>query len=435
MTVRSKHTARTRALQTSTALALALTALLVTGCGTGDGDDSRPAAGTATPRPHGYVEGAKEAAEQQARLVLNEPGSGETRVLDLITGKVTRTGRTEGALRLGTDGRFGYLYTSRTTHVLDSGSWLVDHGDHVHYYRAAIRDIGELPGRDAAEVRSDAAVTAATGKDGRAVLYDRTALDQGSITSTRTLPGRYQGAVVPYSEHLVALTRTDEDKDDDKDKGKDKDKDTAGLVLLDRDGERLATPDGAHTCSQPQGDALTRRGVVFGCAEGALLVREKGGAFTAEMIPYPGKVPAAERATAFRHRSGSDTLTATAGPRAVWVLDVGERSWTRVRTGTVVAANTAGEGAPLLVLEGDGALHGYDITTGERTARTKQLVTPGRQARTGTERPVIEVDRSRAYVNDPDGRRVHEVDYNDALRVARSFDLDIDPVLMAETGR
>ncbi|CAM5721000.1 hypothetical protein SALBM135S_05849 [Streptomyces alboniger] len=28
-----------------------------------------------------------------------------------------------------------------------------------------------------------------------------------------------------------------------------------------------------------------------------------------------------------------------------------------------------------------------------------------------------------------------EIDYNDDLRVARSFDLDIEPVLMAETGR
>ncbi|WP_394437813.1 hypothetical protein [Streptomyces sp. SGAir0957] len=433
--------------------ALALAALLVTSCASGDGDghgggsdDARPA-GTATPRPHGYVEGAKEAAEQQARLILNEPGTGETRVLDLLTGKVTRTARTKGALRLGTDGRFGYLHTSRATHVLDSGSWLVDHGDHVHYYRAEIRDVGALPGKAADEVRSDAAVTAAVGKDGRAVLYDRTALDKGTITSTRILPGSYEGAVVPYSEHLLALERPT---------GKE-DTDTAELVVLDRDGEQLDTPDGARTCARPQGDAVTRRGVVFGCAEGALLVQEnsgerggeksgkEGGAFTAEMIPYPGKVPATERATVFRHRAGSDTLTAAAGPRAVWVLDVGERTWTRVRTGTVVAANTAGEGAPLLVLESDGALHGYDITTGEQTGRTKQLTRLRTGTRTGTGThtgtgtgtgtPVIEVDRSRAYVNDPHGRRVHEVDYNDALRVARSFDLDIEPVLMAETGR
>ncbi len=146
-------------------------------------------------------------------------------------------------------------------------------------------------------------------------------------------------------------------------------------------------------------------------------------------------MPAKERATAFRHRPGGDTLTAPAGDDAVWVLDVAERTWTRVETGPVVAANTAGEGSPLLVLETDGSLHGYDIATGERTARTKPLLTGGKRAGTGGSAPVIEVDRSRAYVNDPEGKKVFEIDYNDGLRIARSFDLDVKPVLMAETGR
>ncbi len=146
-------------------------------------------------------------------------------------------------------------------------------------------------------------------------------------------------------------------------------------------------------------------------------------------------MPAKERATAFRHRPGSDTLTAPAGDDAVWVLDVAERTWTRVETGPVVAANTAGEGSPLLVLETDGSLHGYDIATGKQTARTEPLLTGGKRAGTDGGAPVIEVDRSRAYVNDPDGKKVLEIDYNDGLRIARSFDLDVKPVLMAETGR
>ncbi|MYS70618.1 hypothetical protein GTY88_09270, partial [Streptomyces sp. SID5926] len=179
----------------------------------------------------------------------------------------------------------------------------------------------------------------------------------------------------------------------------------------------------------------TRRGVVLGCADGALLVSAEDGTFTAERIPYGQDVPEKERATAFRHRAGSDTLTAPAGERAVWVLDVTDRAWTRVRTGPVLAANTAGEGSPLLVLETDGALHGYDIATGRHTARTEPLLTGTAKSPAGAAAPVVEVDRSRAYVNDPTGKRVYEIDYNDALRVARSFGLDIAPVLMAETGR
>ncbi|RZB14379.1 hypothetical protein StrepF001_38480 [Streptomyces sp. F001] len=397
--------------------ALALTALLATGCAADKGDDSRPAASSPSATPHGYVEGAREAAEQQSRLLLNDPRSGSSRVLDLITGKVQQTDRVKGAVRLGTDGRFGYLHASGGTHVIDSGAWMVDHGDHVHYYSAAVRDVGELPARSRAQVRSDAAVTAVT-DDGRALLYDRGKLEKGRIASPRTLPGTYTGAVVPYEEHLLAFA----------DKGG-----ATRLVVLDRKGERVASPD--VECEQPRGDAVTRRGVILGCAGGALLVRTEDGAFTAEEIPYGRDVPARERATSFRQRPGSDTLTAPAGSDAVWVLDVTERTWTRVDTGPVVAANTAGEGSPLLVLQSDGALHGYDITTGKRTARTKPLLTGGKGAGADGSAPVIEVDRSRAYVNDPEGKKVFEIDYNDGLRIARSFDLDVKPVLMAETGR
>ncbi|MHC5260926.1 PQQ-binding-like beta-propeller repeat protein [Streptomyces sp. UC4497] len=394
---------------------LALTALLAAGCAAQEDNDQKSAASSPSAAPHGYVEGAKEGAEQQSRLVLNDPDSGSTRVLDLITGKVTKTDKVTGAADLATDGRFGYLHASGTTHVLDGGSWTVDHGDHVHYYRAAIRDVGELPVGEGALVRSGAAVTAVTDKGGRTVLYDRGKLEKGGIARTGTLPGTANGPVVPYEEHLLALT------------GKG---DAAKLTVFDRKGKRVAAPD--TECEEPKGDAVTRRGVVFGCAGGALLVREESGKFTAESIPYEKGVPDGERAAEFRQRPGSDTLTARAGDDAVWVLDVGERAWTRVETGPVVAANTAGEGAPLLVLETDGRLHGYDIKTGEETTRTKKLLTGKSHTRNA---PVVEVDRSRAYVNDPDGKRVFEVDYNDDLRIARTFDLDVEPVLMAETGR
>ncbi|MFE2094569.1 hypothetical protein [Streptomyces sp. NPDC059460] len=397
---------------------LVLTALLATSCAREKDNDSRPAASSSSATPHGYVEGAEESAEQQSRLLLNDPNTGDSRVLDLITGKVHMTARVEGAVRLGTDGRFGYLHASGGTQVLDSGAWMVDHGDHIHYYSSAIRDVGKLAVGRQAQVRSDVVVTAVTDEVGRTVLYDRSKLEKGEIASSRTLEGTYTGAVLPYEEHLLAFA--DEAS-------------TTKLVVLDRKGKRAASPD--VECEEPRGDAVTRRGVVLGCADGALLIRMEDGAFTAQEIPYGEEVPAKERATSFRQRPGSDTLTAPAGGDAVWVLDVSARTWTRVDTGPVVAANTAGEGSPLLVLETDGSLHGYDIATGKQIARTKALLTGEERADTDDSAPVIEVDRSRAYVNDPEGKKVFEIDYNDDLRIARSFDLDIEPVLMAETGR
>ncbi|WP_431985844.1 hypothetical protein [Streptomyces griseoflavus] len=402
---------------TTPAVLAALALLAAAGCSATDDDPPTPATTSAT--PHGYVEGAQESAEQQSRLLLHDPATGATRVLDLTTGKTHPASPAAGAARLTTDGRFGYFHTAAGIRVLDGGAWAVDHGDHVHYYRAAIRDVGRIPAGTGARVRSDTTVTAVTGGDGRAVLHHRAELEKGRVGSPRTLPGTYAAPVVPYAEHLLTLTGDGTGAPE--------------LAVLDRAGGRSASP--RATCEDPAGDAVTRRGVVFGCADGALLVSEDDGQFTAERIPYDSDVPPRQRAVSFRHRAGSDTLTAPAGDRAVWVLDVTERTWTRVETGPVIAANTAGEGAPLLVLQADGTLHGYDVATGGRTARTERLLAPRQATDDGAGGPRIEVDRSRAYLNDPAGRRVYEIDYNDGLRVARTFDLDVEPRMMVETGR
>ncbi|MFI7351604.1 hypothetical protein ACIBSR_35775 [Streptomyces sp. NPDC049936] len=405
---------------TSLAPALAAVALLTAGCGGQDDAGSGSEAPASSATPHGYVEGATEAAEQQSRLLLGDLANGDTRVLDLITGKVHDTARRAGVTALTTDGRFGYFHGTDGTQVLDSGAWMVDHGDHVHYYRAKIQEVGELPGGTGTGVRSDAGVTVVTTADGKASVYRRAELEKGALGTPSRLPDTYAGPVVPYAEHLVALTGGSDGP--------------AEVAVLDRSGKRVAGPDAE--CEEPHGDAVTRRGIVLGCADGALLVHEDDGAFTAEKIPYGKDVPKAERAAEFRHRPGSSTLTAPAGKDAVWVLDVTEGAWTRVETGPVVAANTAGEGAPLMVLETDGALHGYDISAGKETTVTEPLLKDVPDAEPGgPATPVIEVDRSRAYLNDPSGKRVYEIDYNDDLRVARTFDLDVRPSLMAETGR
>jgi outer membrane protein assembly factor BamB len=172
---------------------------------------------------------------------------------------------------------------------------------------------------------------------------------------------------------------------------------------------------------------VTRRGAVFGCADGALLVTESGGAFRGEKIPYPR--PDVERAREFHHRPGSATLVAIAGETGVWVLDVAERTWTLHETGPVVAVGTAGAGTPLLTLTADGALHALDPASGQELARSPLLTAPVAPGAT------IEVDTSRAYVNDPATGAIHEIDYGDALRVARTFDLGGAVTHMVETGR
>ncbi|MCT2590856.1 hypothetical protein LHJ74_13205 [Streptomyces sp. N2-109] len=409
--------------------ALLAVAALLTACQSGSdaGSDTHSGADAAekspSAQPHGYVEGAEEAAEQQSRLVMADAGSGSVRILDLTTGDTTPAGKTPDAQGITTDGRFAFIGTGSEASVVDSGTWTVPHGDHVHYYRAKIRDVGTVPGKAPLAVHSDKAVTAVSAADGTARLYDRTKLEDGSVGKARKIPGKAEaGAVMPYEEHLLVPVPVPGDG------GK------AVVEVRDRDGgrvERLRTP-----CPEIRGAAVTRRGVVYACADGALLVTEAKGGFDSEKIAYDAQVDAEERAHTFQHRPGSTTLAARAGDDGTWLLDVTERTWKRVDTGPALAVNTAGEGAPLLALDDKGVLRAYDTGTGKVTARVELMSPPGgKDAGAGVPGASIEIDTSRAYLNDAAGKKVYEIDYNDDLRLARTFPLDFAPTHMVETGR
>jgi hypothetical protein len=365
-----------------------------------------PAEPPAPETPHGYVEGAEEAAEAQPRLVALD-GAGGVRVLDLVTEEVQGLAPLVAAGVPATDGRHAYLAAADgSVRIVDTGAWKVDHGDHVHYYRAAVREIGSLPGAAPVAVHGDVAVTALTLADGAVRLLDRERLDDGAVAELATIPpSGPRGPAVPYEGHVLVPGER--------------------VAVHDRAGAPVGTVE--EPCPRPAGAAVTRRGVVFGCADGALLVTGSDGAFRGEKIAYPRPVGDAERARAFTHRPGSTTLTARAGDTGVWVLDVTERAWTLHATGPVVAVNTAGEGTPLLTLTADGVLHALDPASGDEQAATPLLTAPVAEGTT------IEVDTSRAYVGDAAAGAVHEIDYGDSLRVARTF--EIPAARLVETGR
>ena len=366
--------------------------------------------------PHGYVEGAEEAAEAQSRLVVAD-GAGVVRVLDLITEEVVEAARADGVAGVSGDGRHAYLSTSGgAVRIVDSGAWTVDHGDHAHHYRAQVRDVGSVPGPEPVAVHADQAVSAVARADGTVQLLDRARLDEGAVAELATISrSPHRGPAVPHGGHvLVSVAEPGRQLG-------------SGVAVHTREGAPVTTID--VPCPQLEGAASTRRGVVFGCADGALLVSEADGAFHGEKIAYPRPVPATERARAFHHRPGSDTLAAPAGDTGVWSLDVGDRSWTHLPTGPVVAVNTAGAGSALLTLTADGVLHSHDPATGRETATTALLTAPVDPA------AVILVDTTRAYVNDPAASAIHEIDYNDGLRIARTFELPGGARHVVETGR
>lgn len=392
--------------RTAALCSAALITLLSSGCLGG-----APAASDAPEdeeTPHGYVEGAEEAAEPQSRLVVADSETGEVRLLDLLTEEVSELGEAPGADGITGDGRFAYLHSSGdgTTEVFDSGVWTVDHGDHNHYYRTGSAHVGSLEAPGSPHVVTDTALTSVTGGGAGSQVLDRSGLEDGTITAADAFTGGEVSAY-PYEGVLVTVDGSD-----------------GSVGSVGRDGTPLTTTDG--TCTEPDGAADTRRGLVVGCAEGTLHVSEQDDTLTAETVPHPDE----GRSGPFHHRPGSAVLASLPAEGGLWVLDLAAAEWRAFDQPDAVAAAALGEDAPVLVLGEDGTLRSLDAGTGEEEASVALL-----DAVDAEHPPSLQADTSRAYVSDPEAGVIHEIDYNDDLRVARTLEPGIAPHLMVETGR
>ncbi|MGY5883632.1 YncE family protein [Modestobacter lacusdianchii] len=407
------RTTRTRPTRRGALAATAGLALLTTACGQA-GTDAGSAGATAEPSGgHGYVAGAEELTEPQLRLSYLD-GAGATHSLDLLTGESIALDPIGATTSVVSDGRFLFAVSEAgELTVVDSGTWTVDHGDHAHYYRAQPRVVGTLDW--SGEVRvgsSEQTTTLFSPATGEGLVLDRAALGQGEIEQTAsTEAAPHDGALLPLGQHLVA---TDADQ----------------VRALDADGEPV---DGASApCPDARGGASTRVGVVVSCADGAVLATEADGGVEFEAVPYPEPVAEEQRATAFAQRPGRPSVAAVAGDRGVWVLDTRARSWQLIETPAplaravavdddrdrVVALDDAGR---LLVIEPEA---GVVATTEPLAGAPEDLAAM-----------TLEVDASRAYVNVPSAGVVHEVDYADGARLARSLPTEVTPLFFAETGR
>ncbi|GHE07060.1 hypothetical protein [Klenkia taihuensis] len=389
----------------------ATAALALTACGAGPASPSADGPPPAT--PHGYVAGAEELPEPQLQLAYTDAG-GSAHALDLLTGETAELGQLGPVDTMATDGRFLFTTSTGTGEltVVDTGTWTVDHGDHVHYYRAPARVVGSMTWSGDVEAASSDTLTALfSPTSGTGVVLDRAALGRGELTELATVESEpHQGALVPLGNDVVATDGT-------------------SVRGLDADGRPL--PDAEAPCADPRGGHATRVGVVVSCADGAVLVTEADGGVELEQIPYPTPVAEAERASGLDNRPGRPSVAAPAGTRGVWLLDTRARSWQLVPTPTPwVTAVAADDEADRVV--------GVD-TTGQVV-----VLEPGTGAVTGTG-PLLPVDRltevdvhvdaDRTYVNVPGSTDLLEVDHADGARVARTFSAEVVPAHLAETGR
>ncbi|MFW6775036.1 ABC transporter [Nocardioides sp. CPCC 205120] len=382
--------------------------------------DAGAAGGTAGDG-HGDVAGAAELSEPQLGLTTIDP-AGTVTHLDLLDESVGELGRIGAPSAMTTDGRYLFAQTDGGVEVVDSGVWTWDHVDHFHYYRAEPALLGTVEGDGVATVATtNLSTTSGTGlffpESGEAVLLDTEELSKGEITEQFRLDtDPHAGLVVPVGSFALVTEATDGV--------------ATSVVARTADGE----PTGLEVpCTQASGTITTRVGAVVGCADGALLAHVQDDELVVEEIPYP-EGATAPPATAFANREGRPTVAALAGDAGIWLLDTRERSWTLLPAPEPLVAVTAVDDADqhLLALTAEGRVLVLSGEDGAVLAATDPLVAESLAAGVV---PTLVADQQRAYLSAPVEQRLHEIDFADAARVARTFETTTEPAFTAETGR
>lgn len=405
-----------RSRHTTSALLLGALALGLTSCST---DPAAAPAEEATGDGHGAVANAAELPEPRLGLTSIDP-TGAVSHLDLLDESVTDLGTIGAPEAMTTDGRYLFAQTDAGVEIVDSGVWTWDHVDHFHYYRADPRLIGTVEGEGTATVATtNLSTTGGTGlffpDSGEAVLLDTEALSKGEIAEefrVSTDPG--QGLVVPVGSFALVT------------EGAGASTSVAGYTS---DGERTGL---VEPCTDAAGTITTRVGAVIGCGDGALLASVHDDALVVERIPYPAGATA-PAATSFANREGRPTVAALAGDQGIWLLDTRERSWSLLPAPAPLAQVTAvdDEDEHVLALTRDGRVLVLDAG-GAVLAETATLVAASLAA---GQSPTLVADQQRAYLSAPVERQLHEIDYADAARIARTFGTTTEPAFTAETGR
>ncbi|WP_231383912.1 MULTISPECIES: hypothetical protein [Nocardiaceae] len=400
-----------------TVLTIGIVALTAAGCGSSD--DAAPVVeetGTARAGSDLAAEaGSTEVEGPEPRLVVADADSGRIEVVDLATEESVHTFDVGNASSITTiNGRYAVATDDEHAHLLDPGSWTIDHGDHTHSYVKDPVDIGSLDGAEPAHViAGDRKVSVFFDGAGRADVVDFDSLSKAESTVATTIESNaHHGIAVPLSDHFVVSTGgTEEDL-------------PTGLELRDSSGDVVRPLDAA--CPEMHGEAVFSNYFVVACEDGVLKV-DASADFATTKFPYPS--PDA-RAWSFAHGSRG-ALVAAPTETGVLVLDTRSGEWVQARTADeALSAGVSSDGKTVFSVQADGTFRVFDAVTGAETSSTPVV----RPTADDGDAPELQVGGTRAYVSDPVARTVTEIDYRDGGRVARTFDFDFAPASIGVIG-
>ncbi len=378
---------------------------------------------SADAQPHGFVEGAEELSEAQTSIASIGP-DGSVSVLNLLTGETASIDAVAAPDWAVSDGRFVFSGTTDdagSTEIVDTGVWTVPHGDHVHYYCTAPGTVGEVAEAGPARVASNEGTVALSySASGTTVVLDRHALGQGETRElTRIESEAHDAAAAPVGEAVVASSVSAPGA-------------APRLAAYSLDGAELAPGVECPGLSDVQ---VTSLGATFACSDGLVFASAAEPSDPASppnlsKVSYPQG--AAPGATTLDNRPHRPAVAGPAGDEGVWLASSRSQELTFVPTSApiLVTVAVADDSNRIVAVDADGTLLVIDGESGDVTGTQAGLVgTPDAAASIH-----LSVDTSRAYLSTTSSPELHEIDYKDGARVARTLELPTTPAFAFETG-
>jgi ABC-type Zn uptake system ZnuABC Zn-binding protein ZnuA len=361
------------------------------------------------------------------RLLVADFETNPVILVDIGTGKATASydSKAPAYVYASPSGRYGMVIQTNANLItaVDSGILIEDHGDHLHTYKnpAKLTSFTMDGATPIHYVAHDGQIAIFNDGNGQAtILTERNILSKDAPVITLKSARGHHGVAVPMGNKvLLSLPNTDPN-----------DALPIGVEVRDLSGNVLDT---FALCPGLHGEATSGVYVVFGCADGVMVVEKSGDSFKAKKIVTPAGTPGDVRVGTVIAHKAQPYLIGNFGAQGLVRIDPAEGKLTPITLPMRYSGFTLDKetGKTLYTVTTDGKLHAIDPLTG-KILTSIDAVTPF-VFKNKVPRPGLTATQQSLYITDPATGEVVEVNVKD-MKVTRKFDVGGKPVRLAAIG-